>query len=456
MEDEILIVEELENRLATEAVQYKVKCDELWEQYKFDPTYFDTFISNQLLNEFVKSIYDRIRPLNNQEINRYLSLSLQQFKTHTPQNRHKAFQLNYFNTYWYPNYMEYKGEQYMDQYASHVWKHYTNHFNLFQEATQKIYDDFKTGLMSNFENKQGKTESILKDENFKQFIKDLEYNYPINNSPANFYHQWKGNLISLKREVLSNLFQLEPDARKPFINRLKFELEELLQHCQTTEEYLRLLYVKYEITEEQLLGNSYNDNPLHIAINSEPPSFNDTFKEGFNPDAENIQFSFYNYHYGKIIREAIEFLNQQAIEYGITQSVISQQPTPDNRKTKPILSFNYLGFSNGQDNVTALMNELKNKKLIDNETLLADFRKVFTESEIKNKIIWTGNISELVYFIKHLHNDSGKIKDTKQKQWLITRNCFKMADGRDLAKVDLKRQKIPANAIDIEKAIKIL
>ena len=45
MEDEILIVEELENRLALEAVQYKVKCDELWEQYKFDPTYFDKYIS---------------------------------------------------------------------------------------------------------------------------------------------------------------------------------------------------------------------------------------------------------------------------------------------------------------------------------------------------------------------------------------------------------------------------
>ncbi len=456
MEDEILIVEELENRLAIEAVQYKVKCDELWEQYKFDPTYFDTFISGQLLNEFVKSIYDRIRPLNNQEINRYLSLSLQQFKTHTPPKRHKAFQLKYFNTYWYPNYMEYKSEQYMDQYASHVWKHYANHFTLFQVATQKIYDDFKSGLMSDSENKQLKAEKILKDEYFRQFIRDLEYNYPINNSPVSFYHQWKSNLFSLKKEVLSNLIQLEPDTRKPFINRLKFELEELLQHSQATDDQLNLLYVKYKTDEEQLLRNHSNANPLHIAITNEPPSFNETFNDGFNPDTENIQFTFYNFHYGRIIREAIEFLNQQAIEYGIVQSVISQQQILVNPKSNPILSFKYLDYSNGQDNITALMNDLKTKKLINNETLLADFRKVFTETEIKNKIIWTGNISELFYFIKHLHNDSGKIKDTKQKQWLITRNCFEMADGRDLAKVDLKRQKIPANAIDIEKAIKIL
>ena len=79
-DDEILIVEELENRLAIEAVDYKRKVDELWETHKFDPTYFDSFISGPLLNEFTKSVYERIKPLNNQVINQYLNLSLQQFK----------------------------------------------------------------------------------------------------------------------------------------------------------------------------------------------------------------------------------------------------------------------------------------------------------------------------------------------------------------------------------------
>lgn len=146
-DEEVLIVEELENRLAIEAVEYKRRIDDLWETHKFDPTYFDSFISGTLLNEFLKSVYDRIRPLNNQEINRYLSLSLQQFKTYTPPKRHIAFLLNYHNTYWYPNVMEYKGEDYADRYATHVWKHYTNHFHLFKEAFQKIYDDFRVGLI---------------------------------------------------------------------------------------------------------------------------------------------------------------------------------------------------------------------------------------------------------------------------------------------------------------------
>jgi hypothetical protein len=141
-DEEIFIVEELENRLAIEAVEYKRKIDDLWVKYKFDPNYFDNFIATDLLNEFTKSVHNRIRPLNNNEINRYLNLSLQQFKTHTPPKRHKAFLLNYHNTYWFPNVMEYKNNEYMDKYATHVWKHYTNYFSLFEETLQKIYNAF--------------------------------------------------------------------------------------------------------------------------------------------------------------------------------------------------------------------------------------------------------------------------------------------------------------------------
>jgi hypothetical protein len=43
--------------------------------------------------------------------------------------------------------MAYKGEDYADRYATHVWKHYTNHFHLFKKAFQKIYDDFRVGLV---------------------------------------------------------------------------------------------------------------------------------------------------------------------------------------------------------------------------------------------------------------------------------------------------------------------
>lgn len=145
---DVFIVEELEKRLAIEAVEYKRKLDDEWEKYTFDPMYFDNFISGNLYNEFLKSLYERIKPLNDFEINKYLTLSVNQFKTHTPEKRAEAFKRLYYDTYWFPNYMEYKEESYMSKYAMHVWKHYANHFEVFKEATINALNDFKSGITS--------------------------------------------------------------------------------------------------------------------------------------------------------------------------------------------------------------------------------------------------------------------------------------------------------------------
>ena len=144
---DVFIVEELEKRLAIEAVEYKRKLDDEWEKYTFDPMYFDNFISGDLYNEFLKSLYERIKPLNDFEVNKYLTLSVNQFKTHTPEKRTEAFKRLYYETYWFPNYMEYKEESYMSKYAMHVWKHYKSHFNKYKEATENTLQDFKNGLI---------------------------------------------------------------------------------------------------------------------------------------------------------------------------------------------------------------------------------------------------------------------------------------------------------------------
>jgi len=154
---DLLLVEELEKRLAIEAVEYKTKIDEHWQTYTFDPTYFDTFISGNLYSVFLNAIYERIKPLNDFEINKYLTLSVNQFKTHTPTKRAETFKRIYHATYWYPNQMEYKANEYDDKYAMHVWKHYKNHFTLFKEATENVLQDFKNGLIGN-----GKQEFIEK------------------------------------------------------------------------------------------------------------------------------------------------------------------------------------------------------------------------------------------------------------------------------------------------------
>jgi len=457
--NEIFIVEELENLLAIEAVLYQKKCDEHWQEYKFDPTYFDSFISGPLLTKFTKSIYDRLSPLNDREINRYLNLSLQQFASHTPPTRHKAFLLNYHNTYWFPNVMEYKGNEYDVKYATHVWKHYTIHFNLLKEAFQKIYDDYKSNTKNDMtELNSGVTNRMT------NMLKSLEYNYALYTSPLEQYHLWQTNLDNFKTELFDRLMTLPADKHKAFLKYTYNSFAELLKHCHTSKEELAELYDKYETNEGFVIYSSTIDDKLKIILNKELPDDSDTIKEDYDQDEVDAQYTFYNYYYGKVIRDVLNYTIQQAQDFNIELN----HPTQDlnqtgkiNSKNKPYSpikakSFTYIELNSGLENVTALQNELIKLKLINSNTELKHFRKIFSGKEIEQKISWLGNISELAHFIKTLHNTAKKVQDTKQKQWEITINCFEMFDGTVLTNQKLKQQKTPASAPIIEKAINIL
>ena len=143
---EFFLVDKLEILLAYYASIYKKNCDDYWETWKFDPNYFNEFIPGELLSEFNLQLHNHIRPLNNHEINKYLTVSIQQFRTQTPEKRKNVFCEIYHDVYWYPNYMKYTGSTERDNYVLHVWKNYSNHFHLFQEAVQNVYDIFKASL----------------------------------------------------------------------------------------------------------------------------------------------------------------------------------------------------------------------------------------------------------------------------------------------------------------------
>lgn len=143
---ELFLVDKLEISLAHYASNYKKNCDNYWETFKFDPNFFNDFIPGELLSEFNIALHEHIKPLNNQEINRYLTTSINQFKTHTPDKRKDVFCEIYHDIYWYPNNMKYTGSSARDNYVLHVWKLFSNYFQLFQEATQNTYDIFKASL----------------------------------------------------------------------------------------------------------------------------------------------------------------------------------------------------------------------------------------------------------------------------------------------------------------------
>src|SRR5690606_40723235 len=65
------------------------------------------------------------RSLNNNEINKYLTVSLSQFKTHSPKLRFEAMKEQYYKDYWYPNVEPdhySKMSEYENKYFGHVFK----------------------------------------------------------------------------------------------------------------------------------------------------------------------------------------------------------------------------------------------------------------------------------------------------------------------------------------------
>jgi hypothetical protein len=130
-------------------------------------------------------------------------------------------------------------------------------------------------------------------------------------------------------------------------------------------------------------------------------------------------------------------------------------PETIKKRFKPFspLSFTYKHIATYPEKLNDLRDILVKKNFIAPQTNIRDFKKVFSGEEIKTKVIWTGNISELYFFIKYLHNDSQKVEYLKQKQWEVTLKCFQLNDSRVIDKTKLRSQKPPSTKIILQNII---
>jgi len=157
----------------------------------------------------------------------------------------------------------------------------------------------------------------MKDQNkisynsFKAFLEIIEYNYPYQMSTYAFMLQTKDYLVNLKREILDNIIFLKDENKTAYLNKLLFDLELEYKHAHTTKKEIDLWLTFNNISMEEVLKANKSDNELIQFITSEPVSFIEKEKEGYNPQKEEIQKDFYNYFYGLAINEAIEFINEQ-------------------------------------------------------------------------------------------------------------------------------------------------
>jgi hypothetical protein len=92
-----------------------------------------------------------------------------------------------------------------------------------------------------------------------------------------------------------------------------------------------------------------------------------------------------------------------------------------------------IGFKTGSFNygkLSVLKQLLIDSNLIAKNTDLKDFRRVFIEKKITNKIVWEGNINELYYFISALLKEEF-IKNNLDNKWVKTCYCFISENNKD-------------------------
>lgn len=326
MEKEIFLVEELENRLAAEAILYLDKVEELWGTNKFDPIYFGKLLAGRLYGEFVNLIHDRIRPLNSHEANRYLTLSFTQFKTHTPDKREKDFWAKYWQVKWSQNN---NGDEVLfddKKYVKHIWTHYTNQFKSYKEETEKALDDYKAGILGS-QPTQSNTNLAIPDpiryEAYRNYLNQFKYNYPYLRTVFDFKYSMRDYLDYLKTEILDNLITLSKDDRRVYLNKLKYELENNKQHAYTSQETIDEWLTKYNVESEEAIMAGNKNNTLYTILTSDVPEFEAEFAEDYNRDTHGIQTDFYNFYYGFYLDTAIAFIIEQINELNPLQILSS-------------------------------------------------------------------------------------------------------------------------------------
>ncbi len=124
-----------------------------------------------------------------------------------------------------------------------------------------------------------------------------------------------------------------------------------------------------------------------------------------------------------------------------------ETPFMDERGINPTYagpkSFRFDRLETNPGALNDLCDSLKNYGFIDKRNSVRDFKKIFSGKEIENPIRWTGNASELYWFIYQIYTKYKFVEDLKQQQWKVACECFVQADGSRFNANKLRNMKRP-------------
>lgn len=280
-----------------------------------------------------------------------------------------------------------------------------------------------------------------------QFLYGIKFIRPFDNK-TKYYSKLILNTVKNDVENLYNLignddtenlirYWLNDTLNKRLKTRLK-DIGKLIK-----EKDFQLIYIdpkkdSFEINQAHK-ANTYIIQLLKLAYMQLYLEIQDAFNLWIDDKLEIEDF------YAQLLLEPIPNIHYltkiQTIEIDASKKNI-KKPEPKPREI-PYYSFKYKQLIKNQEKITDLCSSLKYNNLISQDTTIPNFRKVFSNSEIKTPVVWTGTISELFYFIKLIHNDLQLVEDLKQKQWEVTCLCFVDENGNSFDRAKFRSLKKP-------------
>lgn len=148
----IHLVEELEKEII-KVVSSEGEFLRYWIDSVYDTDYFERYLQGPLLNDYNIYIYRKSKPLNNDEILTWLTISINQFNTHQPELRKEYLEEKLRTTLmpWLSEVEEFTFEPAdFDRFFELIFNSYQRNFHLFHKVTLQAMDDFKKGYLGSF------------------------------------------------------------------------------------------------------------------------------------------------------------------------------------------------------------------------------------------------------------------------------------------------------------------
>lgn len=282
-------------------------------------------------------------------------------------------------------------------------------------------------------------------------------------SCASFYYHLENKFEKLEAEMLNFYLTYPPADRQIFIEAYVKHIDYYTRNYyiagdgDMAESYLKEHILSIEDFFDKQVRRSFLpcDSFPGCLKYSYSELIEYSLSEHLHREILDMHFTFFFHISDYYIEKLINFIKTLPVSGSNSASKVV--PIPEVKKEKVIpVAFTYNRFKNNLPALNDVLVSLKKNKFISSDTSITEFRKIFNNTKPDNTIQWIGNISELKYFVKLLHNDFKLIINLKKDIWKVTSQLFIDKNKKPFDWTKFRAQKPPTRANLLELAVRHL